>query len=393
MNEIPITLNSNSPCFSCPHGHARMALARLLLAGLIGLPLGCGDEAGHTPIDGDAGADEADAQAFDPNGCEFAFDGVCDEPVNCSLGTDSTDCSEACESRENLHRFAAACAFRDPRQPPPDDSLPSGGDDHHTGDIDRTISVPSGQSWTFLDVERHYRLFVPAAYDPDRAIPLVVMLPGHRVDIYSLADFTQLNRLADLNNCIVAYAEQEWRTDGRWAWWTDWDWEGRLDENPDFQFLRDLIEAVAGDYNIDRRRVFLVGHSRGASMAFIAALEMSTLIAGACIQSGFTEFGYNETLTDWSGRHVPLFFIHGVEDTDVCIDCTSGGTCGTVPGRPCYTSEASDAIVQRLVELGWSRGDNLIYHRLENVAHRWQPQLNQEWWDFLMDHPLPEEEP
>jgi hypothetical protein len=126
-------------------------------------------------------------------------------------------------------------------------------------------------------------------------------------------------------------------------------------------------------------------------MAFIAAMEMSDLIAGACVESGFTEFGYNDTLTDYTRRRAPLFFIHGIDDTDVCIDCTSGGTCGAVPGRSCSTSEASDAIVERLIELGWSMGEDLIYRRLDNVAHRWQPQLNQEWWDFLFAHPLPSE--
>ena len=40
--------------------------------------------------------------------------------------------------------------------------------------------------------------------------------------------------------------------------------------------------------------------------------------------------------------------------------------------------------------LGWT-AEELVYKRLENVAHRWQPWLNQEMWDFLDAHTLPPE--
>ncbi|MBN1947218.1 MAG: hypothetical protein JW797_16220 [Bradymonadales bacterium] len=342
--------------------------------------------------EGDAGldaiGDQDEEEPVDPNSCAFSGDGICDEPANCPLGTDSVDCIQACASGQNLHLFAAACAYRDPVESPPDDSRPSGGDFHRTGDLDRTLTVPSGYAPSSLEVVRHYRLFVPSSYDPARAVPLVVVLPGHRVDIYSLADYTQLNSSAELNRFIVVYAEQQWRRDGRWAWWTDWDWEDRGDQNPDLVFLRAIIAAVADDYNIDLGRVFLVGHSRGAAMAFIAALKLQETVAGGCSQSGFTEFGYRDTLAGWTDRHVPLFFIHGVEDRDVCIDCSAGGTCGAVPGQPCHTADASDTLVQTLVDLGWIVDDELVYRRLENVAHRWQPQLNQEWWGFLSSRPL-----
>lgn len=353
---------------------AKIALMAALAAGLFA---GCGGE--------------KDKEKADPaNACEFANDGTCDEPSNCALGTDSADCVAACESGEHLYLFAAACAHREqPAEPAYAAPEPSAGDQPVTGFVDRTTPVPSGVE-DRGEVQRHYRIDVPQLYDPNKAYPLVINMPGHRVGHRVMAPHTDLTRTADLNDFIVVYAGQEFRQ-GRWAWWTDWDWANQTDQNPDFQFLRQIIDEVGADYNVDTRRIYLSGHSRGAAMAFIGAIELSDIIAGAVVESGFTEFGYlDERLSEWDGRHVPLVFIHGVQDDDVCIDCRPGGTCGVNPLRGCAQGmHAADAIVERLESLGWQRGDNLVYHRLENVAHRWQSQLNQQWWDFLSEHPLP----
>jgi polyhydroxybutyrate depolymerase len=228
---------------------------------------------------------------------------------------------------------------------------------------------------------------VPTTYDPARAHPLVINMPGHRVGHRELAGSTQLVRSAELNGFLLVFAGQEFR-EGRWAWWTDWDWQRRKAENPDFAFLRRIVETVAAEYDVDRSRVYLSGHSRGAAMALIAALELPDLVAGAAVESGFTEFGYLDTLVAAPARKVPLWFFHGTKDPDVCINCQPGARCN-VGLRSCGDGmHATDAIVARLRALGWT-DDELVYERLEGVTHRWQEQLNQPWWDFLSARPLP----
>lgn len=347
--------------------------------------VGCSDEAGG----GGGGGSDAGGDSGQSNGCAFVDDGVCDEPANCALGTDEADCAAACEDGANLHLIAAACAHRGlaPDQPTYADPVQSGGTGGQTGFIDATLTVPSGTDLS-TTVERHYRLYVPASYDPAKSYPLVINMAGHRVDHRVLPNNTQLPRAADLNDFIVVFAAQEFR-EGRWAWWTDWDWSGLTDKNPDFEFLTKLVVTIGEQYNLDRSRVYTSGHSRGAAMAFIAAIELDDLIAGAVIQSGFTEFGYlDDRLQTHDGRKPPLVFVHGIQDDDVCIDCEPGGQCA-VTGRQCAPGmHAADAIVARLESLGWQRGEDLVYYRLDNVAHRWQSQLNQQWWDFLSARPL-----
>ncbi len=301
--------------------------------------------------------------------CAYLDDGVCDEPVNCPLGSDEVDCASACQNPERLWLLGAACAHRSPPIGPAQPPATTPGNTNTTGSLDRSLDVPLGDGSGSR--ARHYRLVVPPQYDPALAWPLVIMMPGHRVDIYSLADYTQLEPVAEANGFLLVYAEQEWRSNGfRWAWWTDWNWVQKPDSNPDIAFLQALVNDVASGWSIDRSRVYGVGHSRGGAMAYIAAFELSQLFAAVCSQSGFTEFGYADHVAGWTGRNTPVMLVHGVLDTDVGVG-------------------ASDAMETQLKSLGWAEG-TLVYHRLQNVAHRWQPWLNQEMWDFLSAHELPE---
>jgi len=366
-----------------------MSLVRVLLVVLLAA---CGGS-GSTPAPStDTTLPDGDTATPDPsNSCEFANDGQCDEPVNCGYGTDSADCVAACAAGTTPHLLAGACAFRNPTPPAPV-GVGTGGTVHLTGYRDGRIPVPSGEDAS-KNTERHYRLYVPSSYRADVPAPLVVFLPGHRVDHYSTPQYTQLSRAAERNGFIVAYAEQEWRWNGgRWAWWTDWNWSGASVENPDLTYLRRLVERVGDEYNMDASRVFAVGHSRGGAMSIIAGLELPDVFAGICTQSGFTEFEYHERIGQYTGRKVPMVFVHGVLDPDVCIDCvpqTLG--CKNTQPRTC-SAMASDALVEQLTGQGWS-DHHLFYYRLDNVAHRWQPQLNQPIWDYLFARPMPEDTP
>ena len=49
-------------------------------------------------------------------------------------------------------------------------------------------------------------------YNPNRATPLLFALGGFSVDMYWLAGFTELNRLADREDIIIVYGHPEWKT-------------------------------------------------------------------------------------------------------------------------------------------------------------------------------------
>lgn len=340
------------------------------------------DDAGQAPNEPDSARDgsvgDADVR------CPSTDNQVCDEPAQCPLGSDESDCVAACEAGEDIAFFVAACHHRGLLPPPPDSMNASSSTRVHPWD-DLTLPAKDDQGRT---VARHVRLFIPPGLQSEAA-PLVLVLPGNRVSHYNLADYTQLDSTAVANGFVVAYVEQPWRSRTfSWSWYTDWDWADNAAENPDVAFLRTLIDHLVQTQPVDPRRVYLSGHSRGAAMSVIAALEMPDRVAGAIPQSGFVEFGYFDRLQQWSGDSRPaFFFMHGAQDDDVCVDCIPGGRCGVQPLRQCGSVAASDALVDALRTLGWD-DDTLRYARLDRVAHRWQPWLNQTWWDFISIHQI-----
>ena len=352
--------------------------------------IGCDSESSSgtvviVPDDARVPADPADGSADggSTNGmCPSIGDGICDEPSRCPLGSDDADCVAACEDSSTLAFHAAACHHRNLL--PPAHGRTSGTPVTRTPQwIDETFPAKDDQGRT---VPRHLRLFIPPGL-PDQPVPLVLMLPGNRVSHYNLPDYTHLDSTAVANGFIVGYVEQPWRSRTfSWSWYTDWDWANNADENPDIRFLSSLIDYLIESRPIDPQRVYVAGHSRGAAMSVIAALEMPDRIAGAIPQSGFVEFGYFDRLRAWTGDRKPaFFFMHGALDDDVCVDCTPGGRCGVQPLRQCGQVASSDAIVDALTTMGWTE-DTLRYARPDRVAHRWQPWLNQAWWDFVSTH-------
>jgi hypothetical protein len=143
--------------------------------------------------------------------CATATDGQCDELSSCPLGSDAVDCEAACES-EPWGALAGVCAhYR--AEPMPEDwadaSLGSGGTGGEVGTWDGTVTVRGAYSNS--EVDRHYRVYAPRRNNPDRPTPVVFVLGGFTVDMYWLAEFTELNRLADREDIVVVYGQPEWR--------------------------------------------------------------------------------------------------------------------------------------------------------------------------------------
>ena len=228
--------------------------------------------------------------------------------------------------------IAAACIHRGLLQQAPETATDG---DVHVGVgrwIDESLPAPVPDA---APRSRRFRIFVPPGLEADRPRPAIFMLPGNRVSHYSLPDYTELDSSAASNGFIVVYVEQPWRDRFfSWSWYTDWDWAGAPQSNPDVSFLTSLAEYMVDAWLVDADRIYLAGHSRGAAMSVIAALERPDVFAGAIPQSGFVEFGYFDRLASWSGARRPaFFFMHGTLDDDVCIDCEPGGRCGVNPVR------------------------------------------------------------
>ncbi|HEU5370452.1 MAG TPA: PHB depolymerase family esterase, partial [Ktedonobacterales bacterium] len=122
---------------------------------------------------------------------------------------------------------------------------------------------------------RTYQGHLPSSYDGVKALPLVLALHGHGGDGQGMLRLTHLNRIADQHGFIVVYPDgyQKSWADGRGA--TEADQAG-VD---DVGFLSALIDALANQYKVDQKRVYVTGISNGGFMSERLACDLSNKVA------------------------------------------------------------------------------------------------------------------
>jgi poly(3-hydroxybutyrate) depolymerase len=199
---------------------------------------------------------------------------------------------------------------------------------------------------------RAYYLYVPATVKASSPAPLIVMLHGSGRVGMSLVE--KWKDLAKKEGFIITGPDSS-NTQG---------W-GSPQDGPDF--LRDLVEELKTKYPINPRRVYLFGHSAGASFALEMSLMESQYFAATAIHAGALPRD-DDDLIDSAKRKIPIFIQVGDRD----------------PGLPVEVVRATrDALNAKgfAVELTELPNHDHWYYDLA-------PKINRTAWDFLKKYEL-----
>lgn len=168
-------------------------------------------------------------------------------------------------------------------------------------------------------VQLPYRLLAPADAGPDEHYPLVLVL--HSSSAVGDDNRSQLNAFAR------AWASPELRTryrayvlvpqfPTRSAEYDNADAPQSSRATPALSTALELVDAIATQQNIDRRRIYVTGFSMGGSAAWLSPLLRPDLFAAAMPVSGIApDRAEAARLTQ-----LPLWVLHGDADTENPID-------------------------------------------------------------------------
>lgn len=266
------------------------------------------------------------------------------------------------------------------------------------GDYEQTISVDGK--------DRHYWLHVPPGYDGSKPIPLLLMLHGRGGNGKEFAQRTHMNEKADKEGFAVAYPDAT-----KWLGRKDlsaWDAANGLvppgARANDLKFLRELIDRSQSQLEVDKKRIYMIGHSSGGMMTYLAASEMSDKLAAVGIVS-----------SAMSGKEpkpkfpVSVISTHGTDDEVIPIK----GLYGVPPilselGIPTFntpqfatdfwkrqngitesgTVKQEGDITEKLYK-NTSNGTAVKEITLENSGHTPDEKFDvyDKIWDFLKEHP------
>ncbi len=159
-------------------------------------------------------------------------------------------------------------------------------------------------------LERNYRIHIPPIYNESEATPLVFVLHGGGGTGKGLERYSKFSELSDRENFIVIYPdgiEKHWN-DGR----RNVKYRTHTENIDDIDFISILKEHITEEYNIDERRIYIVGISNGAMMSHRLACELSDKISAIASLIGSMPEAILENCSP--SEPISVLMMNGTED-------------------------------------------------------------------------------
>ena len=173
-----------------------------------------------------------------------------------------------------------------------------------------------------LVIARPYNLDVPVAYDPAKPTPLVVLLHGYSANGLSQAGYFGLRPEVDKRGYLLAYPDGTKDAQGNHFWnATDACCDFGKTGVDDVAYLDAVIDDVIAHYNVDRKRVFVTGHSNGGFMSHRYACDRAGRVAAIVALAGDN---WKDAEKCKPSETVAVLQVHGDMDESVIYDGEMG---------------------------------------------------------------------
>jgi polyhydroxybutyrate depolymerase len=226
----------------------------------------------------------------------------------------------------------------------------------HSGDYAQEVAV--GQE------TRRYILHLPPDYAKHVPLPVVIALHGGGGNAAMFEGGAGLNGPADERGFAVVYPDGTGHLDIRLLTWNAGLCCGsaRKEQVDDVGFVWALLADLARDLDLDRTRVYAVGHSNGGMMAYRLAAQSPGRIAAIVSVAG-----PDMTESTGSGPPVPVLHIHSLDDPRAAY---AGGVPTRMGFQEPVTFRSVDETLGRWRERDRCSGDGVVVDERVLESHR-----------------------
>ena len=135
---------------------------------------------------------------------------------------------------------------------------------------------------------RSYRIHLPNGREPAEPVPLVIVFHGGGGNAANAARMSGMDAKADREGFIAVYPNGTGGRAGMLLTWNAWRCCGPALDNgvDDVGFVRAVVENVAREHAIDRKRIYATGLSNGGMMSYRVACEAADIFAAIAPVAG-----------------------------------------------------------------------------------------------------------
>ncbi len=172
--------------------------------------------------------------------------------------------------------------------------------------------------------DREYYVHVPSGYNSKNTIPVVIMLHGTSQNGLDMYENSGWKEVGDAETILTVYPSS-WTycvtADGQQKTTTKWnsqpaEWSFCNGEKPrdDIKFFTSVVSELKSKFNVDSKRIYLVGFSSGSQMAGKCTVDLSDVFA-AIVESAGSLYSPTPSNPNLSPkRKLPIYFQKGNED-------------------------------------------------------------------------------
>lgn len=264
-----------------------------------------------------------------------------------------------------------------------------------------------------VPASRPVDIHVPPGYDPATPAPLLVMLHGYGASGAIEEAYLGLTATTDARGMLYVYPDGTENPVGKRFWnATDACCAPEGSTVDDSAYISAVIARAKADYNVDPRRVFIVGHSNGGFMAYRMACDHADDVAAIVSIEAAT---FADPAECRPSQAVAALEVHGTADDTILYGggaTSAGGApypgavataeawarldgCATTPDDP---APSPRAIVNDLAPAtvasyssGCAPGGHAELWTQPGGVHipPWNPTFREQIIDFLLAHPMP----
>ena len=203
----------------------------------------------------------------------------------------------------------------------PSIGCPPGSDDDDTAsedDDDDAVTPKFGPE--YVGGDRPARVVAPDTYDGLEPTPLLILLHGYTTTA-DLQDFYfQLSARVDEDDFLLLLPNGTIDSAGNTFWNAR---PGSGEAVDDVGYLIDLVDEMLALWQVDARRIYVLGHSNGGFMSYRMACEHAGRFAGIMNFAGLSP--YTTEADCQPAAPISMLHVHGTDDASVPYEGYVGG--------------------------------------------------------------------